>query len=157
MLKNNSLILINISIILVFLFIACGNNSNELKDLAVGNDLMKDLKLTQQAASNFTFLALDCIQREYPNKLSHVMNNEQEVKNPKTLHPAFYGCFDWHSAVHGHWMLVRLLKLFPDLPEADDIRQMINQNLTAENILKEVEYLFQSVNLLSELMAGPGY
>ncbi len=143
MIKNNSLILSKISIILVFSLFACEKSPGEFFDLADGKDLMKDIKLTQEAASNFASLTLDCIQREYPNKLSHVMNNEKEVESPKALHPAFYGCFDWHSAVHGHWMLVRLLKLFPGLPEAAEIRKTINQNLTAENILKEVEYLFQ--------------
>ncbi|MFQ5771434.1 MAG: DUF2891 domain-containing protein, partial [bacterium] len=82
-------------------------------------------------------------QREYPNKLDHVMNEKHEVQNPRALHPAFYGCFDWHSAVHGHWMLVRLLHLFPNLPEANDIRRALNENLTMQNIWTEVEYLKQ--------------
>ena len=65
--------------------------------------------LTREGASSLSQLALGCIDREYPNKPGHVMNDEGEVQNPRTLHPVFYGCFDWHSAVHGHWMLVRLL------------------------------------------------
>ncbi|MBC8180396.1 hypothetical protein H8E88_04655 [candidate division KSB1 bacterium] len=77
MVKNNSLILSKISIILIFLLLACDKNSNELTDLAVGRCLMKGIKLTQKAVSNFAAFALDCIQREYPNKLSHVMNNEK--------------------------------------------------------------------------------
>ena len=76
------------------------------------------IELTQSTASHFAALAMKCIHREYPNKLSHVMNTENEVQNPQALHPAFYGCYDWHSSVHGHWMLVRLLRLFPDLPES---------------------------------------
>jgi hypothetical protein len=99
--------------------------------------------LTQEAASSFAKLALECVQKEYPNKPGHVMNDEEEVQNPRTLHPVFYGCFDWHSAVHGHWMLVRLLKLFPNLPEQDDIRKALNENITAERVLIEVEYLNQ--------------
>jgi hypothetical protein len=71
------------------------------------------------------------------------MNDEAEVQNPQSLHPVFYGCFDWHSAVHGHWMLVRLLKLYPDLPNAGDIRAALDQNLAAENVVAEVEYLRQ--------------
>lgn len=104
---------------------------------------ISELKLTRKAASGFARLALNCIQKEYPNKLDHVMNNEKEVQNPSTLHPAFYGCFDWHSAVHGHWMLVRLLQLFPDLPETKQIRTALNKNLTAKNIQTEVKYLHQ--------------
>lgn len=103
----------------------------------------KRLRLTQETASGFAHIALKCIQKEYPNKLDHVMNDAYEVQSPKALHPAFYGCFDWHSAVHGHWMSVRLLRLFPDLPEANEIRTTLNENLSAENILTEVEYLKQ--------------
>ncbi|MGD8415325.1 MAG: DUF2891 domain-containing protein [Candidatus Latescibacterota bacterium] len=100
-------------------------------------------ELTAETAQSLSLLALGCIQREYPNKPGHVMNDESEVKNPAALHPAFYGCFDWHSAVHGHWTLVRLLKMFPDMPNGGDIRAALDQNLTAENILGEVAYLEQ--------------
>lgn len=99
--------------------------------------------LTRSQTSHFTRLALRCVSKEYPNKLDHVMNDASEVKSPKALHPAFYGCFDWHSTVHGHWMLVRLLRLYPDLPEARTIREALNSNLTAENLLGETAYLDQ--------------
>jgi hypothetical protein len=99
--------------------------------------------LTQAQASHFAGLALKCISREYPNKPEHVLNDEREVQSPKVLHPAFYGCFDWHSSVHGHWMLVRLLRMFPNLPEVAEIRKAIGANLREENILVEVAYLKQ--------------
>ena len=99
--------------------------------------------LTEAQASHFAQLALKCVQREYPNKPDHVLNDSAEVQSPKAVHPAFYGCFDWHSSVHGHWMLVRLLRLFPDLPEAGDIRKALGANLSAENILVETAYLKQ--------------
>lgn len=99
-----------------------------------------NLKLTQQGASHFASLALKCINQEFPNKLGHVMDKAEDWQNPKVLHPAFYGCYDWHSAVHSHWMLIRLLKLFPELPEAVRIRRAIGQNLLAENILVEKAY-----------------
>jgi hypothetical protein len=101
------------------------------------------MTLDQDTASAFAQLALKGIQREYPNKLDHVMNNAAEVMNPKTLHPAFYGSFDWHSSVHGHWMLVRLIKLFPQLPEADAIRKVLHDHLSGDNIAVEVAYLEQ--------------
>jgi hypothetical protein len=72
-----------------------------------------------------------------------VINNASEVKAPKVLHPAFYGCYDWHSSVHGHWMLIRLLKTFPSLPESARIREALNANLTVENIQQEVAYMKQ--------------
>ncbi|MFC1502709.1 DUF2891 domain-containing protein [bacterium] len=111
-------------------------------------------KLTIETASQFAGLALRCIHREYPNKLSHVMNDAGEVRSPKELHPAFYGCFDWHSSVHGHWMLVRLLKRFPGLPEAEKIRNALNINLSQGNILREVAYLHQPSRKSFERMYG---
>src|SRR5688572_26975071 len=78
--------------------------------------------LEEEQASRFAALALKCVAREYPNKPEHVVNNEADVRSPKSLHPAFYGCYDWHSSVHGHWMLVRLLKKFPSLKQGPQIR-----------------------------------
>jgi len=97
--------------------------------------------LDQAAASAFAGLALKGITREYPNKLDHVMNGPEEVLSPATLHPAFFGSYDWHSCVHGHWMLVRLMKRFPDLPEAEEIRNTLRQLLTPQNIAVELAYL----------------
>ena len=99
--------------------------------------------LTEKQASHFAALALKCVSREFPNKPEHVINNASEVSSPKVLHPAFYGCYDWHSSVHGHWMLVRLLKMFPSLPESTQIRAALAANLTAENIRAEVAYMKQ--------------
>jgi len=108
------------------------------------NFLVKDkqgnLRLTTEGASHFASLALQCIHQEFPNKLGHVMEGTDDWKNPKKLHPAFYGCYDWHSAVHGHWMLLRLLKLYPEMPEAENIKKALAQNLTSENILGEKAY-----------------
>jgi len=99
--------------------------------------------LTRAEAAHFASLALKCVAREYPNKLDHTMNDASEVQSPRALHPAFYGCLDWHSSVHGHWMLARLLRLFPDLPEANRIRAALDDNLSAKNIQVEVAYLNQ--------------
>jgi len=98
----------------------------------------------REAASAFARLALKGITQEYPNKLDHVMNDATEVRGPRGLHPAFYGSFDWHSSVHGHWMLVRLLRRFPDLPEAKEIRASLDAHLTAANVAAEVAYLGQA-------------
>jgi hypothetical protein len=101
------------------------------------------VSLTPAQASHFAQLALKCVAREYPNKPEHVLNDAADVQSPRSLHPAFYGCFDWHSSVHGHWMLVRLLRMFPDLPEAGEIRKALGANLSPENILAETAYLKQ--------------
>lgn len=78
--------------------------------------------MTQQQASFFAPLALKGIKKEYPNKPANVLNNDKDIISPRAMHPAFYGCYDWHSSVHGHWMLVRLLRLYQDLPEKQQIR-----------------------------------
>src|ERR1041385_293069 len=110
----------------------------------VANAQMKTSEsLTEKQASHFAALAFKCVSREFPNKPEHVINNASEVSSPKALHPAIYGCYDWHSSVHGHWMLVRLLKMFPNLPESAQIRTALSANLTAENIRAEVAYMNQ--------------
>src|SRR5438093_2705627 len=101
------------------------------------------LMLTQKQASAFARLALKGIQKEYPNKPGHVLNGGADNKTPRELHPAFYGCFDWHSSVHGHWMLVRLLRLFPDLPEKQQIRAVLAEHLTAKNLQVEADFFKQ--------------
>jgi hypothetical protein len=101
------------------------------------------LTLTQEQASAFARLALKGIQREYPNSPAHVLNDAADVKGPRALHPAFYGCFDWHSSVHGHWMLVRLLRQFPELPERERIRTVLTEHLTEPNLKAEAAYFTQ--------------
>ncbi|MEA1896799.1 MAG: DUF2891 domain-containing protein [Bacteroidota bacterium] len=131
-------------ILICAVFISCTNIEPKSEQLETGKTDSKIPELNTEAASNFANIALNCVHKEYPNKLSHVMNNESEVLNPKTLHPAFYGCFDWHSSVHGHWMLVRILKLYPELQEAPAIRKAMDKNLSAVNIQAEVLYLDQA-------------
>ncbi len=96
--------------------------------------------MTPEQATLFAKLALKGIAKEYPNKPADVLNNEADVKNPRVIHPAFYGCYDWHSSVHGHWMLVKLLKTFPDHPMQQDIRATLATNLTAANLKIEADY-----------------
>jgi hypothetical protein len=93
------------------------------------------------AAARFAGLALKCLHAEYPNHLSHTMDSDADARPPHALNPAFYGCFDWHSDVHGHWLLVRLVRLFPDAPFAAPARAELARSLTAENIAGEVAYL----------------
>ena len=99
------------------------------------------LDLDLAAAGRFARMALSCVEREYPNKLDHVMNGPGEVRSPRELHPAFYGCFDWHSAVHGHWMLLLLLRHFPQLPEAERILAVMDAHLAAGPMAGELAYL----------------
>jgi hypothetical protein len=96
--------------------------------------------LTREQASGFARLALKGVCKEYPNKPEHVMAGPDDVKGPRALHPAFYGSYDWHSSVHGHWMLARLLRRFPDLPEAAEVRATLGGHLTAANLRAEADY-----------------
>jgi Protein of unknown function (DUF2891) len=96
--------------------------------------------LTIESASNFARITLTCVSKEYPNSPGYILNGPDDVQAPAKVHPAFYGCYDWHSSVHGHWMLARLLRLFPALPERDAIVKALDANLTAENILTEAAY-----------------
>ncbi len=93
------------------------------------------------AAERFAKLALACVHKEYPNKIAHVLNSDADVAPPRKLTPAFRGCYDWHSSVHGHWLLVRLLRTFPDAPFAKDARAALKQSLTAENLKQEASYI----------------
>jgi hypothetical protein len=93
------------------------------------------------AAERFAKLALACVHKEYPNKISHVLNSDADVAPPRKLTPAFCGCYDWHSSVHGHWLLVRLLRTFPDASFAKAAREALKTSLTAENLKREAMYL----------------
>jgi hypothetical protein len=92
-------------------------------------------------AARFARLALLCVHQEYPNKIAHVMNGDADARPPRELSPAFYGCYDWHSSVHGHWLLARVARRLPDEPFAADARAALAKSLTPANVAGEVAYL----------------
>src|SRR4030081_803452 len=94
-----------------------------------------------RAAERFADLALACVHKEYPNKTSHNLSSDADVLPPRKLTPAFYGCYDWHSSVHGHWWLARLGRAFPASACAPKAREALQQSITPENIAREVTYL----------------
>jgi hypothetical protein len=98
-------------------------------------------KFDAEAAARFARLALTCVDKEYPNKISHVLNSDEDVAPPRKLTPAFCGCYDWHSSVHGHWLLARLARTFPEAPFAAEAREALKRSLTKANIAKEAAYL----------------
>ena len=110
------------------------------------NSLTSDLlgenrvEFTREEANRLAELPLNCINTEYPNKLNQTLENKEAIGEPSELHPAFYGCFDWHSSVHAHWSMVSLLKQFPDLEKAETIREKLKESLSEENIQGEVAY-----------------
>ena len=117
--------------------------SDSISDVDISIDSIlgtESVELNLEQANKLAALPLACINTEYPNKLGQTLGGKQDLKSPKELHPAFYGCFDWHSAVHAQWTLVKLLKQFPKLEKADEIKAKLEESLSKENIEKEVAY-----------------
>ena len=111
-------------------------------------------QLTLEQANNLAQLPLHCIETEYPNKMGHVTASPTDQKRPTVQHPVFYGCFDWHSAVHGYWSAVTLLKNFPELEQREELLLKIHNNLTTENIAVEVAYFNTKNNTSFERTYG---
>ena len=113
-----------------------------LPALMPGETAMADgLSLEQDTAGRFAALALACVDREYPNQIRHVMTSDDDAGTPRQLTPSFYGCFDWHSAVHGHWLLVRLSRLFPEADFVAEAEQKLSTNLSRDKLLAEAAYM----------------
>ena len=111
-------------------------------------------RLDPTIASEWANLVLKGLNSEYPNKLSLVYSSKQQIRTPREHFPAFYGCFDWHSSVHGHWVLVRLLRGYPNLPESKLLRDALNEHLTMENLNREAEFFAQPEQRTFERMYG---
>ena len=134
---------------LLILLDACNQTHTQKKDL---QSSYSSLNITQ--AYDLSLLPLACIKTQYPNKLNQTLSDSSQIKQPKELHPAFYGCFDWHSSVHGHWSLVYLLKKFPSLENAGLIKNLLSDHLSAENIIIEVNYFNETGNQSFERTYG---
>lgn len=124
---------------MVLLLISCNDRSKMIKKAPLPINLIP-IKLDIKAANNLIELPLACVLQEYPNKLGQVVGDKNDLREPSDLHPTFYGCFDWHSAVHGHWSLVKLLKEFPEVDEKEDALLKLKTTMSKENILKEIVY-----------------
>ncbi len=123
----------------VVLLAACSAPSSETANVDTEPSLAEPLGLLS-VENSFARLALDCIHREYPNKISHVMQSAADVKAPSNLTPVFYGCFDWHSSVHGHWLLSRSLNIRPDGVLAEEIRTALSKSFNDEKLAGELAY-----------------
>jgi len=137
----NKLLTLRLSF-LVFLFISLGCQDPAPKSLPIEEAQLKpfSIELDLKEANRLAELPLNCIQNPLPYKSGIVIEKTEDLKMPIVHHPAFYGCFDWHSAVHGHWSLVYLLKQFENLEGKADAMRMLDENLTAEKIKTEVDY-----------------
>jgi hypothetical protein len=110
--------------------------------------------LTAESASNFAQITLRCVAKAYPSQPGYVLNSAADVQLPTAVHPAFHGCYDWHSSVHGHWMLARILRLFPSIPEAPAIVAALDRNLSAKNLAVEAAYFARPGTAAFERMYG---
>ena len=135
---------------LIFFFVTAGKISLSQHFKKENNRYV----LTTEGASHLAGLPLKCIQQSFPYKTGVVFSDTSLITLPKNYHPIFYGCFDWHSSAHGHWMLIRLLKKFPDIPQADTIRTLLREQLTAANVQKEAALFQQKENKSFERTYG---
>ena len=112
------------------------------------------IRLDASTANQWGKLVLKGVDTEFPNKLSLVYSSEEQIRTPRDHFPAFYGCFDWHSSVHGHWVLVRLLKEYPAIDTAPHIRTTLGRHLSAENLKREAEFFGRDEQKTFERMYG---
>lgn len=133
---KNWLYFIGISLLLA----AC----QEKKETEKNSEIQK-YKLNLESAQKIFELPAHCLTIEYPNKLGQTLGSSEDLKTPKQLRPVFYGCFDWHSSVHGYWSIVSLMEQFPELDHSNEVRNLLNQHLTPENIAVEIHF-FQDKN-----------
>lgn len=138
-------------VLLLFIMVFSCRTENESPPYSEVEDLPQ---LTLKQAHRLAELPLDCVQTEYPNRLGQTLGDSTDLQSPRALHPSFYGCFDWHSAVHGHWSLVRLLRMFPRLEQRPLIEEKLLQNLSKAHIKKEVAYFNQPLNRSFERTYG---
>jgi len=143
-----------IVIVLLFALVLLSCQPNGEEDMPHTDER---IKLTLEQANFLSRLPLHCITVEYPNKLGQVLGGADDLKTPKELRPAFYGCFDWHSAVHGHWSLVVLLKEFPELENKDEIIENLKSHITPENIAVEVAFFKDENNTTFQRTYGWGW
>ncbi|MCA0133178.1 DUF2891 domain-containing protein [Winogradskyella alexanderae] len=132
----------HLSIILLLTILSC-NTVEEKKDTSLATtsiEIADTPTLNLEQANTLAELPLACVSVEYPNKLGQTLGGSEDLKSPNELHPTFYGCFDWHSAVHGHWSMVSLLRQFPDLEKKDEIKSWLQTSITNENVGQEVAY-----------------
>jgi hypothetical protein len=131
----------------MFLCLSCLSEASDLK-----NQATQQLNLTE--ANSLANLPLHCVETPYPYKTGYVLGSEKDVQEPSVVHPIFYGCFDWHSAAHGYWSLVTLLRQFPDLSKADEIKGVLQRNLTEAKVATELKFFSKDINASFERTYG---
>lgn len=139
-------------------FISCGKTEDSNQSIMSQTETQKKQypkpKFSLEDANKLLELPLDCVGTEYPNKLQQTLGGEEDLKSPMALHPIFYGCFDWHSSVHGYWTMVSLLQNFPEMDKSEDLKQFLRNRITSENVRVEVNYFEREINKTFERTYG---
>ncbi len=142
----------------VFLLFGCKNPQNESPE-----NFRKEEALIQKfpeptftlvEANKLIELPLHCVGTKYPYKPGETLESEKDLVEPVSVHPIFYGCFDWHSAVHGYWSMVTLLKQFPEMEKAEEVRKLLKEKITVENVNAEVAFFEKPINKSFERTYG---
>lgn len=139
------------------LFLGCGKNPNNLSENQKKSELAKNFPeptFSLPEANKLVELPLHCVGTPYPYKPQHVLEGKADLVEPQSVHPIFYGCFDWHSSVHGYWSLVTLLKQFPEMDKAEEVRNILKEKITPENVAVEVAFFERPVNSSFERTYG---
>lgn len=129
------------------------NNASKTTEESTSKAI-KDPIFSLQEANKLVELPLHCVETEFPYKPGFVLEGEKDLQAPSTLHPIFYGCFDWHSAVHGYWSMVTLLRQFPEIDKAEEVRNLLKKNITPEKVAVEVAYFNREINKSFERTYG---
>ncbi len=147
-----------LSIIAMLIFVSCNTKTTQNIEASETNEKViktfTEPVFTVIEANKLLELPLHCVETEYPNKLGQVIGADHDLQPPTNLHPIFYGCFDWHSAVHGYWSMVSLLKEFPEMDRADTAKAILKKNITMENVAIELEYFQKKLNKSYERTYG---
>lgn len=138
---------------IMVIFLSC-ESTRETKEENKDTTDTEQLTLNEETAQRIFALPIHCLTIEYPNKLGQVLGSDTDLKSPKALRPIFYGCFDWHSSVHGYWSIVRLLKQYPQLDNDGKVRRLLKDHITPENLEVELAFFQDGHNLSFERTYG---
>ncbi len=128
--------------------------SNASEETSRSIEVFPEPVFTTSEANKLIELPLHCVETEYPNKLGQVIGSDDDLDSPSNLHPIFYGCFDWHSAVHGYWSMATLLQEFPEMDKAEEVKAILKKNITKEYVALELEYFQKKLNKSYERTYG---
>lgn len=143
-----------LALITSFVYLSSCTDNRSASQYAIDTDTITKITLTADYAKHIISLPVHCLEVEYPNKLGQVLGSDADLKTPKQLRPIFYGCFDWHSSVHGYWSIVELLQQYPDLDKDGAIRNTLNKHIIPENVAIEKAFFEDKNNLSFERTYG---